>query len=120
METKAEKEATRMRNEQQRQAEEQRARNMKMMINAQKQQAQQQRELNMLDRQNRTRQQIEEKLQREAEEQAAYESDVQRMEREELELINRLKNTKLLEEAAHNELEGALTDPEPGKRLAAT
>ena len=42
------------------------------------------------------------------------------MEREELELINRLKNTKLLEEAAHNELEGALTDPEPGQRLAQT
>jgi len=41
------------------------------------------------------------------------------MEREELELINRLKNTKLLEEAAHNELEGALTDPDP-QRLAAT
>ena len=44
--------------------------------------------------------------------------DVQRMEREELELINRLKNTKLLEEAAHNELEGALNDPNPGQRLA--
>jgi hypothetical protein len=42
------------------------------------------------------------------------------MEREELELINRLKNTKLLEEAAHNELEGALTDPDPGQRLAQT
>lgn len=42
------------------------------------------------------------------------------MEREELELINRLKNTKLLEEAAHNELEGALTDPDPGHRLAQT
>ena len=40
------------------------------------------------------------------------------MEREELELINRLKNTKLMEEAAHNELEGALTDPDPGARLA--
>jgi len=40
------------------------------------------------------------------------------MEREELELINRLKNTKMLEEAAHNELEGALTDPDPGQRLA--
>ena len=52
---------------------------------------------------------------REAQEQQAYEADVQRMEREELELINRLKNTKLLEEAAHNELEGALTGPIPGK-----
>ena len=63
---------------------------------------------------------MEEKLAREADEQAAYEADVQRMEREELELINRLKNTKLLEEAAHNELEGALTCEEPGARLAQT
>jgi len=39
------------------------------------------------------------------------------MEREELELINRLKNTKMLEEAAHNDLEGALTDPDPSRRL---
>jgi len=73
-----------------------------------------------MERQNRTRQQLEEKLAREADEQAQYEADVARMEREELELINRLKNTKLLEEAAHNELEGALTDPEPGNRLAET
>ena len=43
---------------------------------------------------------------------------MQRMECEELELINRLKNTKLLEEAAHNELEGALTDPNPSAKLA--
>ena len=71
-----------------------------------------------MDRQHRTRNQLEEKLAREADEQAAYEADVQRMEREELELINRLKNTKLLEEAAHNELEGALTDPDPSQRLA--
>lgn len=74
--------------------------------------------MDLMNRQQRTRQQIEEKLAREAEEQAQYEADVQRMEREELELINRLKNTKLLEEAAHNELEGALTDPDPGQRLA--
>lgn len=73
-----------------------------------------------MERQNRTRQQLEDKLAREAEEQAAYEADVQRMEREELELINRLKNTKLLEEAAHNELEGALNDPNPGDRLKKT
>ena len=33
------------------------------------------------------------------------------MEKEELELINRLKNTKLIEEAAHQDLETALNDP---------
>ena len=45
---------------------------------------------------------------------------MQRMEREELELINRLKNTKLLEEAAHSEIEGALNDPNPAARLRET
>ena len=35
------------------------------------------------------------------------------MEQEELELINRLKHTKQQEEAAHNELEGALNNPLP-------
>ncbi len=37
---------------------------------------------------------MEEKLQREAMEQMMYEQEVARMEREEIELINRLKNTK--------------------------
>jgi hypothetical protein len=41
---------------------------------------------------------VEEKLTREAQEQAMYEQEVARMEREELELIMRLKNTKLVEE----------------------
>jgi len=39
------------------------------------------------------------------------------MEREEMELINRLKNTRMLEEAAQNELETALTDPDPSAKL---
>lgn len=40
------------------------------------------------------------------------------MEQEELELINKLKNTKQAEEAAHQLLEEALTDQNPGARLA--
>jgi len=40
-------------------------------------------------------------MQREMHEQAAYEAEVARMEQEELELINRLKNTKLVEEQTH-------------------
>lgn len=40
-------------------------------------------------------------MNREAHEQGMYEAEVGRMEREELELINRLKNTKLVEEQAH-------------------
>ena len=42
------------------------------------------------------------------------------MEREELELINRLKNTKMQEDAAHNELEAALNAQDPGALLAQT
>ena len=76
--------------------------------------------MDQLARQNRTRAQIEEKLQRESNEQSQYESEVQRMEREELELIMRLKNTKLLEEAAHNELETALNTNDPAAQLAQT
>jgi len=41
---------------------------------------------------------MEERLFREASEQQLYEKEVQRMEQEELELINRLKNTKMVEE----------------------
>lgn len=33
------------------------------------------------------------------------------METEELELINRLKNTKMMEEQAHQNLESAINDP---------
>lgn len=33
------------------------------------------------------------------------------MEHEELELINRLKNTKMVEEQAHQKLESAIHDP---------
>jgi len=54
---------------------------------------------------------IEEKLNREMTEQQLYEMEVARMEKEELELINRLKNTKILEEQAHHQLESAIKDP---------
>ena len=67
--------------------------------------------MDQIAKNNRTKGQIEEKLQREAYEQAQYEAEVLRMEKEELELINRLKNTKLIEEAAHQDLETALHDP---------
>lgn len=45
-----------------------------------------------------------------------YEAEVQRMEREEMELIDRLKNTKLLEEATKNEIENAKVD-DPASRM---
>ena len=65
----------------------------------------------MIEKQNRTRMLIEEKMSREAQEQAMYEKEVARMEKEELDLIMRLKNTKLVEEQAHQQLESAIKDP---------
>lgn len=91
--------------------EEGRANQIKQLTMMQKQEAANKRQVDFITRQNRTRAQIEEKLNREAHEQNMYESEVQRMEREELELINRLKNTKLVEEQAHHQLEKALNDP---------
>lgn len=40
-----------------------------------------------------------------------YEQEVARMEKEEMELINRLKNTKAQEELALKKLENAQTEP---------
>ncbi len=58
---------------------------------------------------------IEEKLNRESQEQQMYEQKVAHMEKEELQLINRLKNTKIIEEQAHHQLESAINDPlKPG------
>lgn len=50
-------------------------------------------------------------MQREAYEQMMYEQEVARMEREEEELINKLKATKSLEDSAKRDLEKAYTDP---------
>lgn len=55
--------------------------------------------------------QIEEKLAREAHEQMMYEHEVAKMEAEEMELINRLKNTKMVEEQAQQHLEQAYSKP---------
>lgn len=54
--------------------------------------------MDLIEKQNRTRAQLEEKLNREQQEQMLYENEVSRMEQEELDLIMRLKNTKLVEE----------------------
>jgi len=81
--------------------EEQKAQNLKMMIRYQQSEAATKRQMDLIDKQNRTRSQIEGKLQREAYEQSLYEQEIGRMEKEELELIMRLKNTRLLEEQAH-------------------
>ncbi len=93
------------------QTEAEKAHNIKAMIKMQQQEAQQKRQLDFIEKQNRARAFIEEKINREAHEQALYEAEVARMEQEELELINRLKNTKIVEEQAHQQLEKAINDP---------
>jgi len=57
--------------------------------------------MDLIDKQNRTRSVIEAKLNREKEEQQQYEDQIARMEKEEMDLITRLKNTKLLEDQAY-------------------
>ena len=73
---------------------------MNNMIKQQKQEALEKRHLDQIDRQNKIKAQMEEKLARESYEQMMYEQEVARMEREEEELINRLKQTKTLESEA--------------------
>ena len=68
------------------------------MIQAQKMAAAQQRDQDFMQRQQRTRDHLEEKLNKEAQDQRDYELKVAQMEKEELELIMRLKNTKIQEE----------------------
>ena len=117
--TKQEKMVAKQRNLEQKAFEEAKARERKNIIQAQKMQAAQQRDMDFQDRQRRTKMQLEEKLNKEAEDQRLYELQVAQMEKEELELIMRLKNTKLLEDAANNDLQQAYTDPNPGQRLQA-
>ena len=55
---------------------------------------------------------MQEKMAREAQMRMEHESQVSRMEQEELELIQRLKNTQMKQQAAFQELENALqTNP---------
>jgi hypothetical protein len=73
--------------------------------------------MDLMEKQNRARQQLEERLRGEAQQQYNHEQAVSNMEREEMELINRLKNTKMLEDAANSELEFAFSCPDPDKQL---
>ena len=51
-----------------------------------------------------------EKMAREENQRLAHESSVQKMEMEELELIQRLKNTQMMQQAAFQQLENALVN----------
>ena len=57
----------------------------------------------------KTQQQLEEKAYQEQQTRFEQESMVTKMEQEELELIQRLQNTQLLQKAAYDDLENALS-----------
>ena len=61
-----------------------------------------------MEKQANARSQIEEKMIREEQTRLEHESHVVRMEQEELELIQKLQNTQLLQKAAYEDLENAL------------
>lgn len=63
----------------------------------------------------RARNQMHEKMAREEQQRLEHEASVQQMELEELELIKRLKNTQMMQQAALQELENALV-PGQGPR----
>ena len=58
----------------------------------------------------RAKQQIEEKALREEQMRLEHEAMIAKMEQEELELIKKLQNTQLLQKAAYEDLENALSN----------
>ena len=61
-----------------------------------------------MERKARQRQELINKIMEENERRLDIETSVAMMEQEELELINRLQNTQMLQKAAYEDLEGAL------------
>jgi hypothetical protein len=66
------------------------------MIKGQQREAQDKRQRDLIERQMRAKMQIEDKMIREEQKRIEHQSMIERMEREELELIQRLQNTQLL------------------------
>ena len=93
----------------QKQQEYMKATTMKQIIKSQQVDAKQKKVQDLQEKQNRARQQVEEKMLREEQTRLEHEAMVARMEQEELELIQRLQNTQLLQKAAYEDLETALT-----------
>ena len=62
----------------------------------------------LIEKQMRAKQQIEDKMMREEHKRIEHQSMIERMEREELELIQRLQTTYRLQKAAYDDLENAL------------
>ena len=82
---------------------------LKQMIRGQQKEAQEKKQRDLMERQMRAKQQIEDKTLNEDHKRIEHQSMIERMEREELELIQRLQNTQLLQKAAYEDLESALT-----------
>ena len=61
-----------------------------------------------MEKQLRAKQQIEDKMVKEESKRIEHQQMIERMEREELELIQRLQNTQMLQKAAYDDLESAL------------
>jgi hypothetical protein len=78
------------------------------MIKSQQKEAQEKKQRDLMEKQARTQQQIREKALIEEQKRLEHEQMVARMEQEELELIQRLQNTQLLQKAAYEDLENAL------------
>ena len=81
---------------------------LKQMIKSQQQEAKEKKQRDLIEKQMRAKQQIEDKMMREEQKRIEHQSMIERMEREELELIQRLQNTQLLQKAAYEDLESAL------------
>lgn len=78
------------------------------MIKGQQREAQDKRVREFHERQMRAKAQIEDKMVHEETKRIEHQTMIERMEREELELIQRLQNTQLLQKAAYDDLESAL------------
>ena len=81
---------------------------LKQMIKSQQIEAREKKQRDFMEKQMHAKQQIEDKMMREESKRIEHQTMIERMEREELELIQRLQNTQLLQKAAYDDLESAL------------
>ena len=81
---------------------------LKQIIKSQQVEAREKKQRELVEKQMRAKQQVEDKMMREEQKRIEHQTMIERMEREELELIQRLQNTQLLQKAAYDDLENAL------------
>ena len=85
--------------------------NMKQMIKIQEQEVEEKRRKDIADKKARNRLELQQKIIAENQRRMHIESEVSKMEQEELELIQRLQNTQLLQKQAYEDLETAIQNP---------